>query len=343
MSISRVIQAIGSLFLPVFIALFFFVFLPCWQLNAEMVDKVVAVVNDEVITLSELDKEGESTFRKVATTTPSEDLQRALTTARAEVLETLIDKKIIAQKAAAQNITVSDAEVDAALANVMKRTRMTREQLLAKLEEAGVDEAVYKNTLRSQILQNKLVGADVTSKIIVTEEMILDYYDTHYVSKSNVDGYYLLQIGCTWLTAETKNNPQAATNAEKLDARKRIEKVHQLASSGQNFSELARKYSQLPSRTDGGDIGTFELDDMAADMRSAVSSLKPGGISKIIEMSSGYQFFKLLSSGDGNYTQKESYEAVKESIKQELYEEQVQKAYADWVKKLKDQAYIQKL
>lgn len=317
-----------------------FLLLPVRQISAEMVDRVVAVVNNEIITLSELDKEGETAFRKIAASSSATNREAQLAAARAEILETLIDKRLITQKAATKKLTVSDAEIDAAFQNVLNRTNMTREQLLAKLDEAGVDEPVYRSTLKTQLLQNKLVGADVSSKIVVTEDMILDYYDTHYVSRAKGEGLYLLQIGCGWQDGEGAGGD---LSARKNEAKERVEKAHDLAKSGKDFGDLARKFSDLPSGADGGDIGTLEPDDMADDMRKAVADLKPGEISDVIETSTGYQFYKLLSSGEDAITKNASYEAVKNEIKQELYEQEMKKAYAQWVKELKDQAYIQKL
>lgn len=343
MSIARRLRSFGPSIISVYFVLTLSILLSSMALKAEMVDRVVAVVNNDVITLSELDTEGETTFRKIAAMTPSANLAAELSAARAEILETLIDKRLINQKAAEKKLTVSEAEIDTAFNSILQRNNMTREQLLAKLGEAGVDEKAYRITLRTQILQNKLVGADVTSKIVVTEEMILDYYDTHYIEHENSGGYYLLQIGCSWENPAKTEVPKAAEHANKTDARKRAERVHDLATSGKDFAELARTFSDLPSKVDGGDIGTFRPDDMAEDMRNAVSGLKPGDVSEIIETSSGYQFFKVLSSGEDAIIKKASYEAVKDSIKQQLFDQEVKKAYAEWVKKLKDQAYIQKM
>ena len=348
MSYSR--QAIPSIaHLCIFIIFLISILSSAQPVHAEMVDKVVAVVNDDIITLSDLEKEGEPTFRKIAAKAPSDQLASALAAARAEILETMIDKHLIAQKAAAKKVTVSDAEIDAAFANVLQRSRMSRDQLLAKLDEAGVDETIYRETLKIQILQNKLVGADISSKIVITDDMVLDYYDTHYVSHAtapettptnNEGGYYLLQIGCS------------IQDGNRKAARERIEKAHSLTLAGEDFGEVARKFSDLPSRTDGGDIGTFELDDMAADMRRAVAGLKTGQISEIIETPDGFQFFKLLSGGGSaagetvgskSIVANATFEEVKDKIKQELFEQEMKKAYAQWVKELKEQAYIQKL
>jgi peptidyl-prolyl cis-trans isomerase SurA len=345
----RVPSTAARLFVAV--TLLFSALLLSQPIQAEMVDKVVAVVNDDVITLSDLEREGEPTFRKIAAKAPSDQLAPALAAARAEILETMIDKSLINQKAAAQKITVTDAEIEAAFANVMQRTKMSREQLLAKLDDAGVDEAIYKETLKTQLLQNKLIGSDVSAKIVITDDMILDYYDTHYVSHAAAPqaattgntgdtGYYLLQIGCSF------------QGGDRSEARKRIEEAHELAKSGEDFGAVARKFSDLPSRADGGDIGTFELSDMAEDMRRVVAGLQAGEVSEIIETPAGYQFFKLRSGGgtggttsasSSSIVAKAPYDQVKEKIKQELFEQEMKKAYGQWVKELKAQAYIQKL
>ena len=317
------------------------------RLSAEMVDKVVAVVNDDIITLSELEKEGERAFRKIASTTPPDQLQARLAAVRSQVLDAMIDQRLIDQKAAAKNITVSEAEIDAAYGEVMRRTGMSREQLLQKVEDSGMDEASYRSTLRSQLLQNKLLGSDVSAKVIITDEMILDYYDNHYVARQAgparkpvaSGSYYLLQIGCSW-----------QSGGQKQEALNRARKARELALAGEDFGKLARQFSDLPSKMDGGDIGTFELDELAADMRGAIAGLAVGEISEIIETPAGFQFFKVVSGGAesaaqpaGNLVAKAPLEQVREAIRQELYEQEMRKAYAEWVKDLKSQAYIQKL
>lgn len=324
--------------------LYFALFLPLAESgHAELVDKVVAVVNDEVITLSELEAEAESLYHQIATTTPPESRDAAIVEAREEILNTLIDKRLITQKAKSQNITVTDGEVDAAFQQMLQRSRLSKAELLQKLSEAGVTEAVYRTTLASQILQNKLVSNDVRSKIIITEEMILDYYDTHYTSQVDEGSYYLLQIGFSWQDPENKDLSTPALYANKLDAQKRAQRVHGLARSGQDFGELARKFSDLPSAADGGDIGIFMADELADYMLAAVTNLQPNDISEIIETPAGYQFFKLLSGSEGAIVRKASYASVKDDIKRELYDRELQKAYGQWVRDLKSQAYIQKL
>ncbi|WP_136796790.1 peptidylprolyl isomerase [Desulfosediminicola ganghwensis] len=310
---------------------------------AQLVDKVVAVVNNEIITLSELNEEGKTVFKRIAATTPANQLEDTLMHAREDILDSLIDKRLIAQKAAENHIRVADSEVDAALDSTIRRNGITKEMLLVKLAEAGLDEATYRSTLRSQILQSKLVGAEVHSKIVITEDMIQEHYREQYTSKIANGAYYLLQMGFSWETPDGGDQSSATLYANKADALKRAERIHKLVVAGQDFGALAQKYSDLPSAEDGGDLGTFLLDDMASDMRSAVADLNNGEVSEIIETHSGYQFFKVLSAGEDALVEKASYESVREEIRSALFEVEAERTYEKWVKELKDKAYIQKL
>ena len=199
-------------------------------------------------------------------------------------------------------------------------------------------EEEYRSKLHDNILQSKILSVDVRSKIVVTDEMILEYYDQHYTSRVSEGDYYLLQIGFSW----NSTNPEDL-EASKDRAFKLAQRVHKLAEEGQDFKALAKKFSDLPSATDGGDIGIFTLDEMAEAMRSAVKELKPGELSPVVEIQSGYQFFKLLSGDSDAIVVTSSYEKNKEEIREKLYEAKMQEAYQDWVKKLKESAYIQKL
>jgi peptidyl-prolyl cis-trans isomerase SurA len=311
--------------------------------RAELLDRVVAVVNDDVITLSELEKEGEKFYRDISAKAPAEKLAETLQKAREEVLNRLIEKRLIAQKAKADKISVSDDEVENTFQQMRQQSGLSAADFLGKMKEEGMTEGLYKEQLRQQILQSKLVSADVRSKVAVTDDEILDYYDTHYTSQVSKGGLYLLQIGLAWRDPKNPDASDEVLRVNKLEARKKAEEVYQLAKKGEDFKALAKKYSDLPSAADGGDIGVFQLDEMAPYMQGAVKDLQPGGISEIIETPEGYQFFKLLNNQDGTIVIKTPLEQVKEEIRDTLYEERLKKAYDEWFNNLKNQAYIQKL
>lgn len=311
--------------------------------SAELLDRVVAVVNDEVVTLSEVELEGQELIRGLSAKTPAESLPETLQDAREDVLDSLIEKRLLSQKAKEKNISVSPDEVENAFQHMVGKSGLSPEDFLAKMKESGMTEPIYREQLKTQVLQNKLASADIRAKVVITDDDILDYYDTHYTSQTSKGGYFLLQMGFTWRDPQNPQAPPEVLRVNKLEAQKKAQEVHGLAKDGEDFKELAKKHSELPSAQDGGDIGVFQLDEMAAYMQDAVRDLKPGEISEVIETPDGYQFFKLLNNQDGTIVIKTPLEQVKEEIRSKLSEQRMQKAYAEWIAELKDQAYIQKL
>jgi peptidyl-prolyl cis-trans isomerase SurA len=170
--------------------------------------------------------------------------------------------------------------------------------------------------------------------------MILDYYDENYTSRVKKGNYYLLQMGFSW---DKESRSTESLVLSKKNAFKKAERVHKLVEKGEDFRTLAKKFSTLPSAVDGGDIGTFTLDEMASAMRDAVANLKHGQLSKIVETPTEYQFYKLLSEKDGSIVITASYDSVKDEIKEKLYQAKLKEAFAGWVADLKKKAYIQKL
>ena len=307
---------------------------------AEVVDRVVAEVNDEVITLSEIEEEGRELFRKIALEVPAQDRLRAIEQVREDILRSMIDKKLIKQEAIKQGIVVTSEEIDDMVEQMLLANSISKEQLLAELEKSGADEAMYRSNIEIQIYQNKLLNRDVRSKIVITEEAILDYYDTSYTKHIPEGGYYLLQIGIGWGETEGEDPDPTIIEQRKKSARQRAERVHKLALSGNDFKELARKFSDLPSAAEGGDIGVFDEDEMASYMRTAVTSLNPGEVSAVIETPVGFQFFKLLSSKEGGIVMQAPYSQVKEEIREKLYNQELRKEFEEWIKEIRDEAYI---
>ncbi|MGI9536980.1 MAG: peptidylprolyl isomerase, partial [Desulfocapsaceae bacterium] len=219
-------------------------------------------------------------------------------------------------------------------------SNISKEQLLVELEKSGADEAMYRSNIESQIYQNKLLNRDVRSKIVITEEAILDYYDTSYTKHIPEGGYYLLQIGIGWGETEGEELDPAISEQRKLSARQRAERVHKLALNGSDFKELARKFSDLPSADEGGDIGVFEESEMASYMRTAVTTLNPGEVSAVIETPVGFQFFKLLSSKEGGIVMQAPYSQVKEEIREKLYDQELREEYEEWIDEIRNEAYI---
>lgn len=295
---------------------------------ADLVDRVVAVVNDDIITLTDLDKETSQFKAKVIEKAPADQVEAALKQMHDDVLNQIIENRLIAQEAERLGISISDEDFASAYQNLLDRNGVTREQFAEELTQNGMSVSYHKKLFREQMLQSKVVSYQVRSKIVVTENMIETYYTDKYTEKIDEDGYYLQQIG-----VDIKDGSREA-------AREQIERVRNLALAGTGFPDLAEKFSDLPSAADGGDIGMFKADEMSESMRAVITSAPPNGITDIIETADGYQFFKVSAQKKGAVLTKIPYDVVKEEIRNNLFDQQFKEEYSKWMRELKKQAYI---
>ncbi len=302
-----------------------------------LVDRVVAVVNDDVITLSELEKMGREFFERIKTKAPAEEVDSALEKARGEVLSSLIDKFIVRQQAEKLSITVAEAEIDTAIDQILARNNATIEDFRRELTAMNLSEQEYRDNLRDQILQSKLISYEVRSRIVVIEEDMKAYYQKEYTQEKGGGGFHILQMGFTW--RNTVSLEEAGFDTKEA-AREKAEEIRARVLDGESFMELAKAYSNLPSAADGGDIGLFMKDEMAADMKDVILEMTPGTISPIIETGNAFQFFKLLSVREGDLVIKAPYESVREEIRDILYRQEMEEQYKTWVKSLREEAYI---
>lgn len=297
---------------------------------AELVDRVVAVVNDDIITISDLNREGASLFRRITQQAPPEQVDTALIQARQEMLSSLIDRLIVEQRAAKLQITVEAAEIDQAVERILIRNKVDIDKFRQDLMMMGSSEKDYREAIRNQILQSKLVSFEIRSKVVITDEKVKEYYEKNYTGKITADTYHILQMGFVW-----PNSDAAAKNA----ALQKAEEARQLVVNGEDFRAVARRMSELPSAADGGDIGIFKKAELASYMKDSVLALASGQMSPIVETPAGFQFFKLLSD-KGNVRAQQPFEAVRDEIRDLLYQQGLDAQYEKWVKGLRDEAYI---
>ncbi len=301
--------------------------------SAELIDRIVAVVNNDVITMSELYEECEPTFQKIRETAPPEQVRSALRQARQDILNSLIDRMLIAQKSESSGLSVSDEDVDAAVERIISENHTTPENFRRELANMGLSEESYRRKIKSQILQSKLINYEIRSKVVITEEKILRYYQESFGREIGADGYHLLQIGCCW--------GESGRSETEIDAGKRAEQLRAMVVEGESFKEIAKAYSDLSSAADGGDIGVFKENELASYMRDAIADLLPGDVSAIIETASCFQFFKVLSARQGDVVRQAPFATVKEEIRDLLYQQELRESFDNWLRLLREEAYIQ--
>lgn len=301
--------------------------------SAEITDRIVAEVNDDVITLSELNEYAKPFFQNIMTSAPADVIESEVQKIRTEVLDRIINNLLIEQEAKKFGISVLESDVDSAINSIIAENNVTPEQFIQELERMGSNEKSYRENIKGQMLKSRMVNFEVRSKLVITDEKIQDYYDTNYQKQTTAsEGYHILQIGFLW---GEKNRAKSLA-----EARENAEMVNKLISAGEEFTILAKQYSDLPSAEDGGDIGTFKKEEMAPYMLGAIKDMQPGETSSIIETPLGFQILKLISANQDGIITQAPLDSVKSEITEIIYKLEMERSYEKWMGDVRDKAYI---
>jgi peptidyl-prolyl cis-trans isomerase SurA len=297
--------------------------------QAKVIDRVAAIVNDEIITSYEVDKGTALLVKEAEKNGPLSDTDKSML--RQTALNRLIDKKLIDQKVKDLNITVSDEDLRLTIEDVKKQNKMTQENFVAALAAQGLTFAQYKAQLREQIERIKLMGQEVRAKIQVGEKEVKEYYNANLKNFSTETSFRARHIFFR-LSKEPdpKEIKQVMTNALM---------VLQEARSGKDFAELAKKYSDDPQAAkDGGELGTFKKGDMMPEIEDNVINMQPDEISDLVITPAGFHIIKLEERTLGKIR---SFEEVKGEIEELLYKKKSEERFNVWLADLRKAAAIE--
>lgn len=295
-----------------------------------LMDRIVAEVNDDIITLYELNRKAAPLIRRIrAMARPMEEERQMIYELRDKVLSQMIDEKLTDQEIARYNIRVSEETIDQAIEEMKKRSYLTDQQLRDRLKDEGLSMEDYRDQIKNQILRARLVNREVKSKIVITEADIRDYYNKHKSRFAGERRVHLRQI--------MMNAPAPSGEAEKQEIRERLDQIRQQVMGGASFAALAREHSQSPLAQEGGDLGSFAMEDLASEIYDALEGLDAGEVSPTVENEMGMQIFYIeaLDSGEG-----QSMEDVSAEIEDILYDEIVNQKFMHWLQDLRQRSHI---
>ncbi len=299
-------------------------------LSAEVVDRIVAIVNDDIIRLVELDKAASSFEEQIRSKKLFPDREdEEIYKIRLEVLNNLIDEKLADQEIRNAGIFVDEREIDNAIEQVKAMNYYSDEDLRRALTASGVSMEEYREEIKRQILRNKLVNIKVKSKIIITETDIKAYYDNHPEKYASKKKYLLSNILMTY--------PVTLDAELKLAVYSRMKGVYRQLDEGVSFQEIAKTSSEAMNASDGGSLGLFSLDELSENIVEAIKDLNAGGVSLITETDQGYQIFLVESIEEAGGRELSD---VTDEISQLLYEESVNNKFQSWIEHLREDAHL---
>ena len=285
---------------------------------AETSNRVVAQVNNEVITLYELNNKIEEMTGQKSEDIKAQDEDMYLKTRR-DILELMINEKIAQEKVEELGIQVTQSQVDTAIENIKKTNLWTQEDLLEQLKAQGISYEKYRETIKYQLERVQLINYEVKSKILIREEQLIQYYQDHLASYKIEPEVRIAGIFLGGESAKERGK----------DLLKRI-------MNGEDFGKLAKEFSQGPGAEEGGDLGRFKMRQIDPDMRKVLEGLGEGEVSGLIKRDNGICIIKLIEKKEGRVR---PFEEVRDGIYENLYNEEVNKRYASWIKDLREKTF----
>lgn len=293
----------------------------CTIASAEVVDRIVAVVNNEIITLSDLNKAILPYKHNIdASENSSEKKQELIQTLKRDVLQQLIDRSLSSQEAVKYNIVVSKEDVDSAIHNFMTTNKMDPEELEAALAADGLTLKDYQSKMKKEILQSRLISRAVRSQVIITDTDIKTYYDSHLDAFTGVKKYHLRNI--------------------LMDAKADLAAIEPKIGNLSSFKKLAKEHSIASNAADGGDLGAFDINNFSEEIKISLQALGKGDHTSVLYVGQGYQILfveDILMEGNKTLDQ------ARDQIENILYKEQAEKRFKEWIESLKTHAHIKNM
>jgi peptidyl-prolyl cis-trans isomerase SurA len=296
----------------------------------EVIDRIVAVVNSDIITLYDLNrafKPYEANIKALRYALEKE--RQTLYQVRKDLLDQLIDSKLADQEIDRAQINVDEREIDQTIERIKETRSLTDEQLREGLTRQGMTLAEYRKEIKEQILRTKLVNREVKSKIVITSEDIKAYYDSHQDEYAGEKKYYLYNVF-------VRLSPEADTS-EREDALRQIEDALVKLNQGLSFEDLVGQLEGSASRIEGTELGLYRLEELSEELRGAVASLKVGEFSEVLDTDFGPQIIYLQKIQE---TPTKSLEEIDSEIEEILYNESVDNRYQNWLDELRKRSLI---
>ena len=302
-----------------------------WAFNtpAKVIDKIVAVVNDEVVTLSELNdgvRVAIAQLQSVADPITRDAKRREILR---QGLDTIVGKKLVIQEASRRNIAVSDRDIDNHIATVRDRQRWTESQLDQYLTAQGLSRARFRSEIKTQMLQERVIGAVLGMKTRISDADLLNYYReqmTKRKSETEVEAAHIIR------TVRAGASP-----AEEAAVRQETQEIAQRARAGEDFTALAKKYSQGPGAATGGALGVIRRGTLNRALEDTIFSLKMNEIGGPVRTPYGYHVIKAIAI---RALPQPSFEASKGRLRQQLRRTRLNAEMQRWVEELKEKAFV---
>lgn len=305
-----------------------FLFLVPWISHAEIVERIVAIVNNEIILEFDF-KDLQHKLKTPAMIDESllsdkglDDLKKD----RKVQLDYLINEKIMTSEIKRLNHNVTMERVDQEIRDMAKKNNVTVNDVLAAFKAQGISASEYQSFLKEKIEKQSLIESEIISKLRISDDDALaEYLKKNPENKSSVNEFTVAHI----FFNPKKGGPDAAY--------KRAQAVLDKLRMGENFETLAEQNSEDPNFTSGGLLGTFKSGEFLNEVEDSIQNLNPGQTTGIVKSRMGFHIVKLLNK---KLTLDPKFEREKEKIKAGLFEQNFKRQMKNWLLSKREEAFI---
>jgi peptidyl-prolyl cis-trans isomerase SurA len=301
------------------------------QAKSVVVEEIIARVNNDVITMSDYQKADEQLREEVAHDCqgcPQDKLMAEFKEQQKDLLRGLIDQSLMVQRAKDMGISV-ESDVIKRLDDVRKQNQLaSMEDLEKAVEGSGLAWEDYKTTIRNGLLTQEVVRREVGSHINIPGDEVKKYYDAHPQEFTRPEQVVLSEI---FLSTEGKSPEEIESVQKKAeDFRNRVMK-------GDDFNEIAKRYSEGSTAKDGGDLGTFKQSELAPQLEEVVFKMDKGQITDVIQTKTGFEVLKVENHYKAGL---QPMDKVENEIMNRLYMQKMQPQMRDYLGQLREESYV---
>ena len=312
-----------------------------------IVDEIVARVNDSIITHADMEKGKQQAEEDLKQRFPS-DWQTKWTNRQKDVLRDLIDRQLLLDKGKDLGIT-GDTETIKQLNEIRQKMGLaTMEDLEKAAQQQGVSYEDFKEQTRENIVSERVIGQEVGSRIHITNEEVQGWYNDHQKDLASPESVKLAEILISTQppkpSTDANGNPNAQNTqlpedpAKVTEAQAKANGLLDQLHKGAKFEELAKKYSDGPTSLQGGEIGEFKRGEMAKELEDKTFSLKAGEVSDVIRTRQGFIIFKVLEHQQAGVPPLKD---LDEKIRNMIYVQKLEPKAREYLTKLREEAYIE--
>jgi peptidyl-prolyl cis-trans isomerase SurA len=296
-----------------------------------VVEEIVARVNNQIITLSDYHKAGAGLIQEAqqdCPNCPASQIEAVVKDHEKNLLRDMIDQQLLIERAKDMDINV-ETDLVKRLDDVRKQNNLaTMEDLEKAVESQGIVWEDYKTQLRNGILTQEVIRREVGGRMDIGSDEIQKYYDSHKQDFNRPEQVALAEI---FLSTDGKSPEETAA------VRTRADDLHNRLVKGEDFSALAKRYSEGSTAQDNGELGEYERGQLSKQLEDAVFSLDKGAITDVIQTKTGFEILKVLDHYQAGL---QPLDKVSGEISNIIYKQKMEPAMREYLAQLREESYV---